>query len=165
MSLKEDLDVLYREWQERIESRNASTSDYEWAGLKRYDFICRFKTQRKNLENEILSICSRRVKRELKQLIEEVDQFKAELYEKHENFRVFVYDTVNEQNFKRFTADESIVGDQCMICMEEIELGRNMMRLNCDGQHFFCQVCIRGWFEDHDTCPICRSRILLVHAF
>ena len=60
------------------------------------------------------------------------------------------------QQFEKFQADQSFVDDQCAICMEEIEIGRNMMRLDCDGQHTFCQVCIEGWFTDHNTCPICR---------
>ena len=62
------------------------------------------------------------------------------------------------QQFEKFTADESHVGDQCVICMEDVEIGRNMMRLDCDGQHTFCQVCIEGWFADHNTCPICRHK-------
>ena len=60
------------------------------------------------------------------------------------------------QQFSRFAADESHVGDQCVICMRDIEVGRNMMRLDCDGQHTFCQICIEGWFAEHNTCPICR---------
>ena len=60
------------------------------------------------------------------------------------------------QQFEQFQADESHVGDQCAICMEEINIGRKMMRLECDGQHTFCKVCIEGWFADHNTCPICR---------
>ena len=63
------------------------------------------------------------------------------------------------QQFEQFTADESHVGDQCVICMGDIELDKNMMRLDCDGKHTFCQVCIEGWFADHNTCPVCR------HAF
>ena len=63
------------------------------------------------------------------------------------------------QQFSQFTADESTVGDQCAICMGDIEIGRKMMRLDCDGQHTFCQVCIEGWFAEHNTCPIC------MHAF
>ena len=61
------------------------------------------------------------------------------------------------EKFSRFTADQSHVGDQCAICMEDFEIGRNMMRLDCDGQHTFCQVCIEGWFAEHNTCPICRQ--------
>ena len=60
------------------------------------------------------------------------------------------------EKFPHFTADQSHVGDQCAICMEDFEIGRNMMRLDCDGKHAFCQVCIEGWFADHKTCPLCR---------
>ena len=62
------------------------------------------------------------------------------------------------QQFEQFTADESHVDDQCAICMGDIEAGRNMMRLNCNGNHTFCQFCIERWFADHNTCPICRHK-------
>ena len=58
-----------------------------------------------------------------------------------------------------FTADKSFVGRKCVICQEDIEVGRKVKRLDCDGQHIFCQVCIEGWFTDHNTCPICRHKI------
>ena len=168
MKLKEDLDSLYREWQEKIESRNVNSSDLIYAGRKILRYICRIQTQRKNLEYKILNISDEKIKEELELLILEVEQFQVQLFEKFGKFCVFVNGIVNEkkrlgsriiQQFERFTADESFVGDQCVICMEEIELGRNMMRLNCDGQHTFCQVCIERWFEGHKTCPTCR------HAF
>ena len=62
------------------------------------------------------------------------------------------------QTFHLFTADESHVGDQCSICMGDIDVGRRMMRLTCEGQHSFCQECIEGWFAEHNTCPICRHK-------
>ena len=66
------------------------------------------------------------------------------------------YRSIKFKMFTLFMADESDVGDQCSICMEDYEIGRNIMRLNCDGKHAFCQVCIEGWFADHNTCPLCR---------
>ena len=63
------------------------------------------------------------------------------------------------QRFQLFTADETHVGDQCSVCMEDVEVGKLMRRLTCDGQHYFCHECIEGWFADHNTCPLCR------HAF
>ena len=60
--------------------------------------------------------------------------------------------------FQIFRADETHVGYQCSICMEEIDVGRRMRRLTCDGQHYFCQECIEGWFADHNTCPLCRHK-------
>ena len=62
------------------------------------------------------------------------------------------------RQFEKFTADELFVGKQCMLCFGDIKIGRNMMRLDCDGQHTFCQVCIEGWFADHNTCPVCRHK-------
>ena len=124
----------------------------------------------------------------LKLLIKEIDHFKVELIDKFRTFyllndRLMISglddtdsdtddDTDDEtddeiqegltiqriQQFEQFTADESFVDDQCVICMGEIEIGRNMMRLDCDGQHTFCQVCVEGWFADHNTCPICRHK-------
>ena len=60
------------------------------------------------------------------------------------------------QQFDHFQADETQVDGQCSICIEDFEVGRRLMRLDCDGHHVFCQVCIEGWFADHKTCPICR---------
>ena len=62
------------------------------------------------------------------------------------------------RRFQVFTADETHVGDQCCICMEKIDVGRRMRRLTCDGQHYFCQECIEGWFAEHNTCPLCRHK-------
>ena len=58
------------------------------------------------------------------------------------------------QKFHKFRADESIVGDRCSVCLEDVLLGRRMMRLDC--QHVFCQGCVKGWFADHNTCLNCR---------
>ena len=60
------------------------------------------------------------------------------------------------QQFLQFEADESHVGDQCQVCLEEVEVGRLMKQLDCGGRHSFCSVCIVQWFANHKTCPICR---------
>ena len=96
----------------------------------------------------------------------DVYPFILQLNENFSNFVNFVNELIDKQGFtpqriqqfEQFTADESFVGDQCVICMGDIEVGRNMMRLDCDGQHTFCQVCIEGWFAGHNTCPICRHK-------
>ena len=61
------------------------------------------------------------------------------------------------QQFSQFIADESLTGTQCGVCLEFIEVGRRIMRLDCDGQHVFCQDCVDKWFVDHNTCPKCRQ--------
>ena len=60
------------------------------------------------------------------------------------------------RRFQLFTADETHVGRQCSICMEEIDFDRRLRRLTCDGQHYFCQECFEGWFAEHKTYPLCR---------
>ena len=62
------------------------------------------------------------------------------------------------KKFHQFTADETSISDQCTICMEDVEVGRKMVRLGCKGQHTFCQDCIEGWFANSKTCPICRHK-------
>ena len=60
------------------------------------------------------------------------------------------------QKFLQFEADECHVGDQCQVCLDEVEVGRLMKQLDCGGRHSFCSVCIDQWFANHKTCPICR---------
>ena len=122
------------------------------------------KTQRDSLEREISKTYDVNLELELTMLCVELDQFLIQLVEKFYSFINFVDDIISKQGlntkriqqFKRFIADESFVDDQCVICMGDVEVGRKMMRLDCDGQHTFCQVCIEGWFAEHNTCPICR---------
>ena len=116
-------------------------------------------------------------KQEIKLLIAELEKLKTRLGVElgifHDSYRIMMIrealddsDRVNEeqqgltlqriQQFEQFTADESHVGDQCVICIEDVEIGRNMMRLNCDGHHTFCQVCTETWFTNRKTCPTCR---------
>ena len=79
-----------------------------------------------------------------------------------EFFRVDEFEIFNCQRpatikrFHQFEADETLVGDRCGVCLDDIEVGRRMMRLNCNGLHVFCQTCVEGWFADHNTCPNCR---------
>ena len=62
------------------------------------------------------------------------------------------------RRFQLFTAGETHVGDQCSVCMDDVDVGRRMRRLTCDGQHYFCQEFIEGWFANHNTCPLCRHK-------
>ena len=60
------------------------------------------------------------------------------------------------QRFQIFSADETLVGEQCAICLEDINIGKRMRRLTCDGQHAFCPGCCETWFANKNTCPLCR---------
>ena len=108
------------------------------------------KQKIRELEDE-----NKEIKNFKKELQEIFDQLQEQIsFKKKELFKGLLPERI--QQFEQFQADESFVGDQCAICMEDFEIGRNMMRLDCDGQHTFCQVCIEGWFAEHNTCPICR---------
>ena len=60
--------------------------------------------------------------------------------------------------FQHFEAYESMVGQQCAVCLDDLEVGRKMVRLDCHVDHYFCQTCADDWFKKHDTCPTCRHK-------
>lgn len=43
--------------------------------------------------------------------------------------------------------------NECTICMEK----KCEVKTSCN--HIFCVICINKWYEDHDTCPICRTNL------
>ena len=154
-------------WREKIESRDVDATDINIARTRRFYFENKMKTHQDNML--VMFITSEgKVKQELSKLIQELDQIRkqveVQLIRQCSNFINSVNRIIKRkgltpqriQRFERFTAGESFVGDQCVICMEDIEIGRNMLRLDCDGQHTFCQVCIEKWFANHKTCPTCR---------
>ena len=59
------------------------------------------------------------------------------------------------QKFDQFQAEELVSGE-CGVCLENIQVGMTMIRLDCKGGHVFCKDCIEKWFADHKTCPNCR---------
>ena len=60
------------------------------------------------------------------------------------------------QRFHHFQADEQLAGERCAVCLDDVIVGRSMVRLDCEGRHVFCQHCIEGWFAGQNTCPTCR---------
>ena len=184
MKLKEELEQEYDVWQDIIDNEQANLDSwYEIHEIAKTNYE-NLDNKIENASSKLLRD-KNLPEKSFSSIYEELTQFKVELNEKFDNFSekffqqvidlttaemdVNVPDGEEEQQqgltpqkilqFEQFQADESHVGDQCAICMGDIEAGRNMMRLNCDGQHTFCQVCIEGWFAKHTTCPICR------HAF
>ena len=174
--MKRDLNNQYQQWQEQIDSWELNRDINECFRIKTL-FDNDIKVHQDRLEVAVIdSSESEENKQEFKLLIEELEQIQVELNSKYENIMEDIrhyeersrrlQDLNNEeqqglsaqrlQKFEQFQADESFVDDQCVICMGDIEIGRNMMRLDCDGKHTFCQVCIEGWFAIKKTCPICR---------
>lgn len=48
-------------------------------------------------------------------------------------------------------------GWECVVCKEEIELGRDVCVLPCD--HGFHWGCILPWLRKRNTCPCCRFEL------
>ena len=175
---------MYEQWRFNRRYNNPELNEWRTRGYFRRECLRvkklhddNIKFHRDRLEVAVIdSSESEENKQEFKLLIDELEQIQVELNSKYENIMEDIrhyeersrrlQDLNNEeqqglssqrlQKFEQFQADESFVDDQCVICMGDIEIGRNMMRLDCDGQHTFCQVCIEGWFAIKKTCPICR---------
>ena len=98
------------------------------------------------LEKTTLQILNEELKKALDKTQKQFDHFEQLLALKKEQLRKGL-----------FTADSSI-GGKCVICQEDIEKGRKVRRLDCDGRHIFCQVCIEGWLRSNNTCPVCRHK-------
>ena len=58
--------------------------------------------------------------------------------------------------FEHFNANEAMVGEQCNVCLEDLEAGTQMVRLDCHISHYFCRNCIYVWFENNNKCPLCN---------
>ena len=164
--MKIKLHNQYQEWQEKIENDDIGVGDIHNARISEISFKKDLKTHQVNINHAILKAVDERVEKELTFLDMDIDHFIYQLNEKVHTFVRLAKDIIKYngltperiQQFEHLTADESFVDDKYAICMEEIIFDKNMMRLDCDGQHTFCQVCIEGWFANHKTCPICRHK-------
>ena len=58
--------------------------------------------------------------------------------------------------FTTFNADQKTVDKGCAICLDDVEMNKLMIRLDCN--HVYCSECISKWFEKHVTCPECRRK-------
>ncbi|EKX35806.1 hypothetical protein GUITHDRAFT_79449 [Guillardia theta CCMP2712] len=47
--------------------------------------------------------------------------------------------------------------DKCHICQCEYETTDKILTLPC--KHFFHPDCIKGWFKENRTCPVCRFEV------
>ncbi|XP_008795139.4 E3 ubiquitin-protein ligase SGR9, amyloplastic-like [Phoenix dactylifera] len=48
-------------------------------------------------------------------------------------------------------------GRECVICKEEMEVGRDVCELPCG--HWFHWGCVLGWLTNRNTCPCCRFEL------
>ena len=62
------------------------------------------------------------------------------------------------ERFEHFTAGETLVGEQCVVCHKDLEIETQMVRLDCHINHYLCKTCTDSWFKNHATCPTCRHK-------
>lgn len=53
--------------------------------------------------------------------------------------------------------DEKLEAPNCAICCNDINLGEKAQLIPCG--HMFHPDCIKPWFMEHNTCPICRYEL------
>ena len=61
------------------------------------------------------------------------------------------------ERFEHFNADKSLVGEQCIVCLDELQIDTEMVRLDCHVNHYLCKKCTDAWFKDHKKCPLCNQ--------
>ena len=59
------------------------------------------------------------------------------------------------KQFEHFFADELLFGQQCQACFNDVQVGMQMVRLDCC-QYVMCKVCTETWFANNVSCPACR---------
>ena len=107
-----------------------------------------------NLENKIhkeiikLSYAVRKIHDKIDEIQHQIDQKRQQLHKGLTPERI--------QEFQHFQADEQLAGERCAVCLDDVIVGRSMVRLDCEGRHVFCQHCVECWLADQNTCPTCR---------
>ena len=50
---------------------------------------------------------------------------------------------------------------ECIICQDTVRIGEEICIFPCSEivNHKFHKKCIMPWLEEHDTCPVCRSKL------
>eukprot|EP00747_Dinoflagellata_sp_TGD_P209972 gnl/TRDRNA2_/TRDRNA2_83325_c0_seq3.p1 gnl/TRDRNA2_/TRDRNA2_83325_c0~~gnl/TRDRNA2_/TRDRNA2_83325_c0_seq3.p1 ORF type:complete len:256 (+),score=32.96 gnl/TRDRNA2_/TRDRNA2_83325_c0_seq3:110-877(+) len=58
------------------------------------------------------------------------------------------------------TESTGLTSTECSICLATFLEGQQLKRIPCSGSHIFHEDCCRRWFNDHGTCPLCRTQVL-----
>ena len=52
---------------------------------------------------------------------------------------------------------KGIESRECLICFCYFNPTDTIIQLNCDEKHLFHEICLRGWFQVKNKCPICKK--------
>lgn len=64
------------------------------------------------------------------------------------------------KNIPSVKADNKHTG-ACAICTDDIKEGEDIIILNCPGNHYFHDSCIKQWLLQKIQCPVCRNANIL----
>ncbi|CAI2359325.1 unnamed protein product [Moneuplotes crassus] len=64
---------------------------------------------------------------------------------------------------RKFTEEDTNACPSCCVCLEDFEVGENIMELHCNPKshgHMFHLECIDSWSKKEKTCPLCRKNFI-----
>lgn len=61
---------------------------------------------------------------------------------------------LNNMNKKQIRGSDLVDTKECQICLEKFKDEDKICKLPC--KHLYHKECIYPWFEQHNTCPVCR---------
>jgi hypothetical protein len=71
-----------------------------------------------------------------------------------------IYDTSMSNSYNAVTTDsDDIVADRCPICLEDFQIGEQVLRIRACG-HIFKQSGLLRWFQRNNHCPVCRGNVV-----
>jgi hypothetical protein len=70
-----------------------------------------------------------------------------------------IYDTSMSNAYNENTANtDEVVADRCPICLEDFQIGEQVLRIRVCG-HVFKRPGLLRWFQRNDHCPVCRRNV------
>ena len=82
----------------------------------------------------------------------EPEETETTFTDKYEDMKLF------ENNLSRFERKKAknfstALNEKCNICLENFKPDTKLLILHC--KHFYCEQCIKKWFIENVTCPVC----------
>ncbi|KAI3907436.1 hypothetical protein MKX01_036353 [Papaver californicum] len=81
------------------------------------------------------------------------------LNDHEENESVSIKQTVDMMPVVLIENDTNSNHRSCMVCMDRFSVGARAKSLPCN--HIFHDHCILSWLRQHNSCPLCRSEIVI----
>jgi len=70
-----------------------------------------------------------------------------------------IYDTSMSNTYNENTTNtDEVVADRCPICLEDFQIGEQVLRIRACG-HIFKRPGLLRWFQRNDHCPVCRRNV------